>query len=258
MTTCDTADGAERVIIDPGPGVDPGLGEITTELVRDTETDQAPAWALRCDLDIHGAAVRGLAQYFGGLDVAALGRRLRFARVTEHAPDDSDEAMPAPYMAALGDDDVGRYEPHAPRPISRQIWDDALGAYTGPHAVTFDDPADAGHILALHTVGTYSHDRLAVKVWADTEAERAALMLEIERMAAPMAGYSGFRLRLGHYHGVIASYMARTQARLHEAVDITAGRWIAVFTFAVSLPQLRTYRRHRVDVRGITTAAVPR
>lgn len=258
MTTCDTADGAERVTIDPGLGEDPGIGEVTTELLRDTEDDQAPRWALRCDLDVHGAAVRGLAHYFGGLDALALGRRLRFQRVTEHAPDDADEAMPAPYMAALGDDDAGRYDPHAPRAVTRQIWDAGIGAYTGPHVVSFDDPADAGHILALHTVATYSHDRLALKLWADTEAERAALMLEIERMSAPAAGYAGFRLRLGHYHGAIASYMPRTQARLHEVADITAGRWIAVFTFSVSLPQLRTYRRHRVDVRGITTAAVPR
>lgn len=258
MTTCDTSDGAERVTIDPGPGVDPGLGEITTELVRDAEDDPAPRWALRCDLDIHGAAVRGLAQYFGRLDAPALGRRLRFHRVTEHAPDYADEAMPAPYMAAQGDEDAGRYEPHAPRPLERQIWDASIGAYTGPHAVTFDDPADVGHILALHMVGTYSHDRLGVKIWADTEAERAAIMLEVERMAAPQVGYAGLRLRLGHYHGAIASYMLRTQARLHEVADITAGRWIAVFTFAVTLPQLRTYRRHRVDVRGTTTAAVPR
>lgn len=239
MTTCDT--GTDRVVVDAGLGVEPTQGESTTDLVD--ETGDGAIWSLRRDCDAHTAAVRGLAHYLSTMSVQALGRAIRFERVTEEAADVHDEAVAYPVAAVTGDEE-GVYSGPSLTPVVVSAAD--RDGYWHNQPVQW--PID-GDLVALYTTGDYRNDRLLVEVTCDSKPERAAVMAALEDMLSPYLGRGGFALRLRHYHGAVARYLIRSQSRSQLPTDIASGAWIVRLRITVVMPVIRVHRRPYADPR---------
>lgn len=248
MTTCDET-GAERVPVDAGLGVDPGPGEITTDLVDADLVADGAIWTLRCDPDCdpHTALVRGLAQYLGQLEANVLGRVVRLVRVTEEAAEPEDEDVGLPVAAVHADDEEGRYVAtgRTPTQVMR-----APGL-----AVEFALPS--GQFSTLVETGAYQLDRLTATITFGSKAERGAFARVLASAAWPSLGRGGVYLRLRHYHGAVARYTLAGQTRATIAADAIAGNWIARFRFVAMVPVLRVHDLHRADLRVPTTAGLP-
>lgn len=246
MTTCDET-GAERVPVDAGLGVDPGPGEITTDLVDADLVAEGAIWSLRCDADCdpHTALVRGLAQYLAGLEANALGRVLRFLRVTEESAEVEDEDVGLPVAAVHADGEEGRYAATSRTPT--QIIADG-------RPVEFEVP---GAIAGLFETGVYQLDRLTLVMYCGSKAERGALAKVLARASWPSLGRGGFYLRLRHYHGAIARFILTSQTRTALSSEVTAGQWLATFRFVAAVPVIAVHELQRADVRVQVTAGLP-
>mgnify|MGYP001573489027 CR=1 FL=1 len=247
MTTCET--GAERVPVDAGLGVDPEPGVSTTDLLDVDDDSEGAIWSLRRDTDVHGAAVRGLAQYLWTLRVEALGRVIKFSRVTEHSADAYDEGTEYPVAAVSGGGQEGLYAGPSMTPV-------VVSTEEGRRHVMFSLPNRMA--AGLFITSEYRHENLVAEITCGSELERAAVCATIEDMIDPHLARGGLGLRLRHYHGVVARYSLIGQTRDVTPSEITAGSWIVRFRFTVKLPRIRVHRRPFADPQIQITTDYPR
>lgn len=242
-TACD--DGTERIGLDLGPGADPLVtGDGSTVLLSDDVPGDGALWTLRRECDVHGALVRGLADYIGTLRIAHVGRLVQLGRVTQDYATTSDENVDGPVAAVYGEVTDGMYASPPMSPTKIKADPTTIGLYAGEAAP---------YLHWLYETATYRHGALIVRVWCDDKPSRTAAVMGIEDLAWPSRGIGGFRLRLDHYHGAVGRFALVSQIREGETQDIITGRWIATFKFAATAPLVRVHRLPRASVRGAGT-----